>query len=189
MRKTALALALILGLCLCGCGQQEAQKISATFAQDNVSVQEGQSVTVDVQTTGDVTQIGWYTSSAAIVTVSYDNGKVTVTGVAAGSAQIRARFGEELLDRLNVTVIPPPKLLSVRLPEAKLILSVGQTATVKALREESLVGQAVFTSDDPAVASVLSQGDIVRVTAVKAGTCTVTVTVGSESERFTVTVL
>lgn len=129
--------------------------------------------------------VTWSSSAPTIATVSADG---TVTGVANGSASITATV-EGISGTATITVVDP--VTSVLVTPASLSLPVGGTAQVSAAARDTkgapLTGRAVvWSSSNPAVASVSASG---IVTAVAAGSANVTATVEGVDATATVVVV
>lgn len=128
--------------------------------------------------------VTWTSSSVAVATVSTTG---VVTGRAAGTTTISATSGGHT-GSATVTVVPVP-VASVALQPSSVALQPGQTATLTATTKSAdstvLTGRVVtFTSDNPGVARVSSDG---VVTAVASGTATIAAT--SEGVRGTAAVV
>ena len=131
----------------------------------------------------DVT-IDFSTNSATVATVS-ETGLVTAIGV--GSATITIEVGS-VTDTISVTVVPEISSINIVGPE---VLFTEETLGLQIIvldGEGNPVTDPVltFTSSDPAVVSVDPEG---LVTGGFAGTATITVTSGDESDTFEITVL
>ena len=124
--------------------------------------------------------VTWSSSDPAVATV--DNGTVTAVGV--GTATITAKAGD-VTATCTVTVEPKPTS-GVILDQSLLSLDVGATATLTAtvLPEDATDKTVTWTSSDPAVATV-ENGVI---TAVAAGSATITAAAGGQSATCAVTV-
>ena len=130
-------------------------------------------------------EVTWSTSDPRIALVS-SNG--VVTGVGAGTATITAT-SEGKSGSASITVAPVP-VASVTVSPASNSATVGSTvqlsATVQDANGTTVADRPVsWTSSDPLVASVSSDG---LVTALKAGTTTITATSEGRSGRATVSV-
>jgi uncharacterized protein YjdB len=129
--------------------------------------------------------VTWQTNPASVATVSASG---MVTAVAAGAATISAT-SEGKSGTAAVTVAPVP-VASVAVSPATATVLAGNTvqlaATPKAADGDPLAGRTVtWTSSNPAVATVNSSG---LVTAVAAGTVTITATCEGKSGTATITV-
>ena len=78
--------------------------------------------------------------------------------------------------------------LKITLMKSPIACQPKQKATVKAIKDASLSGEAVWSSSDVSIASIEYQGLIAVVTAASAGECTVTVSLGGERSEFVVVV-
>ena len=114
--------------------------------------------------------VTWTSSNEAVATVDA-NGNVTAIGL--GNADITATCGE-VSATCTVTVVPTP-VMSVTLSNTSLNLTEGETATLTAtIAPENATDKSVtWTSSDASIASVSAEG---VVTAIKAGTATITAT-------------
>lgn len=119
--------------------------------------------TLTAKSAGAVT---WKTSNKAVATVS--GGKVTA--VKAGTAKITVTTYNKLTATCTVKVVAAPT--SIKLSNSTLNLGVKETKTLtKTLMPATAAAAFTWTSSKPAVATVNSSG---KVTAVKAGTTTIT---------------
>ena len=82
-----------------------------------------------------------------------------------------------------------PNALHVTVPEGKLVLRNGGTATVRVTSEAPInEDNYVWESSDESIGKVESQGKLARVTATGRGECTITVTNGKYETSFTLIV-
>jgi uncharacterized protein YjdB len=129
--------------------------------------------------------IAWSSSNTAAAAV---NGTGLVTGMGAGSATITATSGGKSgTAAITVTVVP---VASVTVSPATVSVTVGQTAQLAATPKDasgnSLTGRLVaWASGNTAAATVSSSG---LVTAVAAGTATITATSEGKSGTAAITV-
>ncbi len=125
--------------------------------------------------------VTWTSSDPAVASVDADG---TVTAVGVGTATITAKAGD-VTATCTVTVEPKPTS-GVVLDQAALSLDIGATATLAAtvLPEDATDKTVTWTSSDPTVATV----DNGIVTAVAAGTTTITAAAGDQSATCSVTV-
>jgi uncharacterized protein YjdB len=129
--------------------------------------------------------ITWTTSNEQVATVDA-NGVVTATG--PGSATITAA-AEGKTDAATITVTQAP-VATVEVTPNPLTMSVSQstqmTATPKDANGNALSGRAVtWSSSDPTVATIDNQG---KLTAVAAGTTTITATSEGKSGTAAITI-
>jgi uncharacterized protein YjdB len=129
--------------------------------------------------------VTWSSSNALVATVSSTG---VVTGVAAGTATVTAT-AEGKTASVSVTVSPPP-VGTVTVSPASKSLTVGQTTvlavTVKDASGATLTDRTVvWSTSNGAVASVSQAG---VVTALAAGTVTITATSGGKSGASAITV-
>lgn len=129
----------------------------------------------------------WRTNSATVATV---NNTGVVTGVARGQVFITASVGERVASVLGYVVDPTVSVVTLTVPVATTGFFVGQTLQAIATPRDG-VGNALtgfattWTSSNPAVATVSTTG---LITAVSAGTTTISVTAGGRTSTQTVTV-
>lgn len=82
-----------------------------------------------------------------------------------------------------------PNALHVAVPEGKLVLRNGATATVRVTSDNPLnEDKYVWKSSDESIGKVEYQGKIARVTATGRGECTIIVSNGSYTASFTLIV-
>lgn len=141
--------------------------------QEEVELRVGESIiltaTVLPEEAEDKT-LTWISNDESIVTVDKD-GKLT--GISLGEATITAICGDATAT-CKVTVVPTP-VESIELSNSSLNLTEGDTATLTAIvgPEDATDKTVTWTSSDESVATVSSEG---VVTAVKAGSATITAT-------------
>lgn len=163
-------------------------ELKVTLSETSLELFVGETFTLEASVNDPSAEIKWSTSSRAVAGVEADGNSAVITANGEGKAQIRVRYNEKLMAKCDVKVTLPPEKLSVLVPSGKLILSAGQKATVKAIKDASLSGEAVWSSSDVSIASIEYQGLIAVVTAASAGECTVTVSLGGERSEFVVVV-
>ena len=154
-------------------------KSSATL---NRGETETLTVSYDPEDTSEDTTVTWESSATNVATVS--NG--TVTAVGPGTAVITATVGTHS-KVCTITVLVP--IESVTVPDADFTLNRGATKTVSATVNPSDTTEdttVTWTSSATNVATVDSTG---KVTAVSAGTATITATAGGKSDTVKVTVV
>jgi uncharacterized protein YjdB len=125
--------------------------------------------------------ITWSSSDTSVATIS-STGKVTTKGV--GSVTISATTADGLLVASCVLKVNPIKVTGVRLDKTILSLTAAKTATLKTtITPTNATNKAVtWKSSDTSVATVDATG---KVTAVKVGTATITVTTKDGSKKAT----
>ena len=153
-----------------------------TVSPDTLDLTVGDTETLSPEVTADEgadTTVTWETSSRNVATV--DNGKVTAVG--PGTATITAKAGDqEATCEVKVSAQEMPAA-SITVAPTKLSLIVGESNTLAAATVPE--GQAVsWTSSDDKIAAV-SGG---KVTAVAAGTATITASVNGTELKCEVTV-
>lgn len=133
-------------------------------------------------TTTDKTAITWTSSDETVATVASDG---TVNGLKAGTATITAACGD-IKATCAVTVTAEAKpCTSVTLDQTTAEVAKGKTVTLKATTlPEDTTDDITWTTSDSAVATV--KGGVV--TAVAAGTATITVKCGEQTAECKVTV-
>ena len=167
-------------------GNQKVAVSSVSLNKTSVTLTEGESevlnATVKPDNATDKT-VTWSSSDASVAKV--ENGKVTA--VKAGSATITAKAGDK---SATCTVTVNKKVVavtSVTLNKTELTLTEGEaetlTATVKP--DDATDKTVTWSSSDASIATVDANG---KVTAVKAGTATITAKAGDKSATCTVTV-
>ena len=167
-------------------GNQKVAVSSVSLNKTSVTLTEGESevlnATVKPDNATDKT-VTWSSSDASVAKV--ENGKVTA--VKAGTATITAKAGDK---SATCTVTVNKKVVavtSVTLNKTELTLTEGEaetlTATVKP--DDATDKTVTWSSSDASIATVDANG---KVTAVKAGTATITAKAGDKSATCMVTV-
>ena len=145
-----------------------------------------QKLTADVQPADATDQSVTWTSSDTLVAQVDDDG--TVTARWAGTATITATAGNGMSDTCTVTVVDITPVRSVSVSPSSLTLDQGEqdTLRVSIYPSDATFPEVEWTSSDPDVATVSSDG---TVTAVGEGTATITAaTSNGESDDCRVTV-
>ena len=137
----------------------------AKITQTSLSLRVGASHTLSVHHLCGRT-VTWSSSNSAVATVDR-NGKVT--GKRAGTCTITARLSDGRTFTCKVTVTDPASI-----SRTTLTLNEGETFTLTVSGSGS--GSVTWTSSDTDIATVDSTG---KVTAVKAGACTITARLSS----------
>ena len=202
-KKTlALALALTMVLSLCpltaaaegetGTGSSEPTTVPATgieLDQTSLTLTVGQKVTLVATVTPDNATdktVTWSSSDNNTASVS-DNGEVT--GVAAGTATIYAKCGNNVEARCNVTVNPqnvPVTDIKITASATTLVVGKEVTFTATVTPENATDKTVTWSSTTPAVATVDQNG---KVKALTAGTTYIKAEAGEKSDSVTVTVV
>ena len=146
-----------------------------TLNKQEITIYEGKNQSVHAHVTPSSFRAFVYTSlDPAIATV---DGSGRVTGVAPGTATIRALTSNNLYADCTVTVLP----VSVKLNQETLSVYQGKTGSLRAtILPAGTRGKTVtWTSDDPAVAVVSASG---RVTGVTPGETTIRATLQNGSQ-------
>ena len=158
----------------------ELNKNSTTI---NKGANETLTVTINPEDTSEDTTVTWTSSDDTIATVD-SNGKVIA--IAAGTATITAKVGT-FEKNCAVSVVVP--IDSVTVLDADFTLNRGDNKTVTATVNPSDTTEdktVTWTSSNAAVAKVDSNG---KVTAIAAGTATITAKVGTKTDTVKVTVI
>jgi len=126
----------------------------------------------------DVKNVKWSSSNIKVATVASDG---TVKAVAKGEAVITATTANGIKAECKVTVTIPVSSFSVS-PSKSKTLNIGQSFTFKTkiYPSTAIDKTLLYESSDPSVAKVSAKG---KVTAVSAGTATITVTAKSNPEK------
>ena len=157
--------------------QVNVSQTGITLSQYNISnLYVGGTTNLNASTSPSGQSVIWSSSNSSVATVS-NSGRVTAVG--AGSATITAQFvygGTTYSESCSVSVIE----VSVRIPGSSLSMAVGDSEYLSAITSPS--GESVsWSSSDSSVASVNSSG---RVTAVGAGSTTITATITAGGRTY-----
>jgi uncharacterized protein YjdB len=158
------------------------------------SLQPGQTTTASVSArdqnggsiaTGPVT---WSSSATSIASVDT---RGVVTAVAAGTANIVATANGKSGQAAMTVTLPPPVVTTLTITVPATTLAFGQTTTATVAAKDQYgaaiaSGTASWASGTPAVATVNATTGVI--TAVTAGTATMTVTASGKTATATVTV-
>lgn len=160
---------------------------SVTLNESTLTLTEGNTATLSATVLPDNATdktVTWTSDDTNIASVSSSG---LVTALAAGSCNITARAGTQSATCRVTVANAIVEVSSVTLNESELTLTEGNTATLSAtvLPDNATDKTVTWTSDDTNVASVSSSG---LVTALAAGSCTITARAGTESAVCQVTV-
>ncbi len=152
---------------------------------DTLSLQPEESVQLEFDlkiepSEASLPQLQWRSSDPQIVAVT--DGVLTAKGI--GQATVTAVCGDTEAECLVTVSIP---LESIALDAKEIVLGIGEKQALQAapLPANATGYEPVWESSDPAIATVAADG---TVTAVAAGSCTITVTSGSQTCDCQVTV-
>lgn len=153
-----------------------------TLSQNSLNLKLGESATLTAKVNVEGATVTWSTSDEAVVTVDA-TGKVTA--VAVGTATITATTANGKTATCKVNVYDDNFTMTIE--PAELEMTVGDTKELKVVYNPANVPlEATWTTSDKAVATVDSKG---KVTAVAAGTATITASAGDKSATCIVTVI
>lgn len=165
----------------------ETSKVEIVYENDIVEIDPAESVKLEARCypeDADLTDITWSTDYASVATVDARTG--VVTGVTAGFALIRASYSDRIYDEIRVQV-KLVKAQSAVIEPSSLTMEVGEKKSLKAkLTPANATDKLVWTSENPAVASV--EGETGIVTAKSVGTTTVKLQAGTATALCTITV-
>ena len=165
----------------------ETSKVEIVYGEDIVKIDPAESVKLEAKCypeDADLTGLTWSTDYAAVATVDSKTG--VVTGVTSGFALIRAAYNDNVYDEIRVQVNLVAATAATIEPVA-VILGVGEKKLLKAkLEPANATDKLVWTSENPAVASI--DGETGIVTAKAAGVANIKVQAGRASASCTVTV-
>ncbi len=160
---------------------------SVSISETSVTLKTGEntalSATVRPDNATDKT-VTWSSEDTKIATVD-QSGKVTA--VAVGTTTVTASAGNKFANCTVTVVSSTIEVESVTLSKSALDMKTGQTATLAAtvLPENATDKTVAWTSSDTKIVTVDQNGNV---TAVTAGTATITASAGNSSATCTVTV-
>ena len=170
-------------------------KVTVKAKVAGITIQGGDTRTISVKKTVQLKatitpsnasqEVTWSSSKPAVATVDANG---LVTGVTAGTAVITATSKDDPSYKATCTVtVNNIPVSSVELDKTTLSLTEGETYTLKATvkPDDAADKTPTWTSSNTAAATVSSEG---VVTAVKAGTATITAKCGEKTATCTVTV-
>ena len=165
----------------------ETSKVEIIYPQDIVKIDPAESVKLEAKCypeDADLTSLTWSTDYAGIATVDSKTG--VVTGVTSGFALIKASYNDFVYDEIRVQVNLVAATAATIEPSS-LTMEVGEKKLLKAkLEPANATDKLVWTSENPAVASVDGQTGIV--TAKTAGVANIKVQAGKATASCTITV-
>ena len=131
---------------------------------------------------GEAIEYRWESSNETVVTVKGKGNTATLTAKAEGDAVVTVYDGSKELASCSVKSVVSPLVITV--PEGRLVMRNGESATVRVKSLIPLTGEYEWESSDTSIATVEYQGAIAIVTAKKRGECTITVRNGGYSSSF-----
>lgn len=171
MRKICfILLAMVLSVCsflVVGCTptgeQDDTQKPSVYLDKTELEFYKGESQVVNVVSESkiDSMNIRWTFTESKIASVSQNGTEMTVSGKLYGETEIVFTLSGKEIGRVKVTVKEPE--LTLMLPNDKLVLRQGKTATVRAFYELSDGVTPVWMVESDKV-TIESQGLIAKIT-------------------------
>ena len=186
--KYALMLVLLAGFTACdkgngGTDNPSGGSVTIVLDKQSVNLQIGEQTALVATVTPAEKQaaLTWLSTDESVATVKDG----VITAVAKGTATIYALIGE-VEASCDVSVTDSP-VKSITLDKTELALFVGDTATLTATVEpESAAALAIdWFSSNEEIASVNSKGEV---TAIKAGTVTITAKIESVEAKCSVTI-
>ncbi len=156
--------------------QEKPVVYTVSLSATSVTIYEGDTYTLTATT--NCPSLTWSSSSTSVATVS-SSGKITA--VSAGTTTITAKYGS-VSASCTVTVQEKPIVYTVSLNTSSVTIYEGDTYTLTATTN---CPSLTWSSSSTSVATVSSSG---KITAVSAGTATITAKYGSVSASCTVTV-
>lgn len=166
----AIITALVCVFSLYGCTPTEgggsdtpAPKQEITLTKSEVTLVKGQSDTVTVVSEKklDTLSLKWSCSNDNVVFYKKEGVNLQLKGLAEGEAILTLKMSGKEIAALKVNVVMAD--LTVRLPEGKIVLSKGSTATVQAHSIKEGSGDYVWQVSCDGI-TVESQGKIARIT-------------------------
>lgn len=165
----------------------ETSKVEIIYPEDIVKIDPAESVKLEAKCypeDADLTSLTWSTDYAGIATVDSKTG--VVTGVTSGFALIKASYNDFVYDEIRVQVNLVAATAATIEPSS-LTMEVGEKKLLKAkLEPANATDKLVWTSENPAVASVDGQTGIV--TSKTAGVANIKVQAGKATASCTITV-
>ena len=158
---------------------------SVTLDKTTLSLPEGGSATLKATVKPDNATdktVTWSTSDSKVATVK--DGKVTA--VKAGTAKITAKAGEKSASCTVTVTAATVAVTSVELDKTTMTLAVGESYTLTAtVKPDNATDKTVTWSSSNTAVATVKDG---KVTAVKAGTATITAKAGDKTATCSVTV-
>lgn len=142
-----------------------------TFSQNNVTIASGQNLAVTVSG-GNGTYSVSGNSNPSAASTSLNGNVITVTGLAAGSANINVCDSVSLCGVLYVTVSGSASTGSLTFSQTSLSISIGQIITINV---SGGTGYFVSNNSNAAIASQTLNGNALTITGVSSGSSVITV--------------
>lgn len=183
MKRISIFLVSALAMMLCaGCGEDPVEVTGINVAKNSFSLAYGETVQIVATTVPENAdnQTFTYTSSNESVATVSATGLITITGV--GTATITVHNGNVTQ---TITVTGNLRGITVTPATVPTFTLAGQTVQLTATPDPNIPVTFVWTSSNPAVATVSSDG---LVTSVDEGSATITVSVGDTKTEVLVSV-
>jgi uncharacterized protein YjdB len=164
----------------------ETAKVEIVYPEDVVKIDPASSIKLEAKCypeDADLTNITWSTDYAGVATVDSKTG--VVTGVTSGFALIRASYSDLIYDEIRVQV-NLVNATSAEVVPSELTMEIGEKKLKAQLTPSNATDKLVWTSENPAVATV--DGETGIVTAKTIGTAKIKVQAGKASAYCTITV-
>lgn len=161
------------------------------LSQNEITLTKGESQVITVMSENkiDVLSLKWKNTDQKVVNYSVKGTALTLKAISSGEATVTLVISGKAVDTVKVTVVDRP--LSVFLPTGKIVLTQGDTATVRAKILEGVQGDGYKWTSESNYVTIESQDAIARITVSEAcpdGEYPVTVSYGAETYTFLVIV-
>lgn len=162
----------------------DAESITASADKTTLEVEETAQISYEVTPANATGEVVFISSDTSVITV---DGQGLVTALKAGTASVTVKCGDITSQPITFTVnVPQIPTQSVSVDKASVSLKTGDSHNIVAsVTPADNTDTLTYSSSDTSIASVDANG---KVTALKKGTATITVTSGAESATVTVTV-
>lgn len=172
MKKLILPITLVCvalcAFCFFGCqnqseGDSVGSKSEVWLSESEITLTKGDTATVTALSDKkiDTLSLKWKNSNSKVANFTKSGVNIVVKAIKAGTSEISLSMSGKVVGTVKITVVDP--VLSVRLPQGKIVLTQGQSATITAVTTLSGSDEPLWTVECEDIA-LETQGMIARIT-------------------------
>ncbi len=172
MKKIILPITLVCialcAFCFFGCQNRQedgssASKSEVWLSDTEITLTKGDTATVTALSDKkiDTLSLKWKNSNSKVANFTKSGVNIVVKAIKSGTSEITLSMSGKVVGTVKITVVDP--ILSVRLPQGKIVLTQGQSATITAVTTLSVSSEPLWTVECDDIA-LETQGMIARIT-------------------------
>lgn len=170
MKKLILPITLVCialcAFCFFGCQNQQdssTPKSGVWLSETEITLTKGDTATVTALSDKkiDTLSLKWKNSNSKVANFTKSGVNIVVKAIKAGTSEISLSMSGKVVGTVKITVVDP--VLSVRLPQGKIVLTQGQSATITAVTTLSGNDEPLWMVECDDIA-LETQGMIARIT-------------------------